>query len=184
MTDKERLEKQKARAKKWEERGRKFWRAFLFTKDGRPKSGFMIYTFCLSFVVIGIYLLLFWAVIEILYPFIGSWPVVPQNLLQTLIVAFLGLMPAWAIHNFVEEKRLMLGTYLWLALYTIAAIVTELIILKGTGTYKEFFIFLAWFVLIPLLSGLIFTAYLAKRDYKPPVKKDTDVPSWKKYINT
>ena len=184
MTDQERMEKQKARDKKWEERGKKFWSAFLFTKDGRPKSGFMIYTFCMSFVVLGIYLLLFWAVIEILHPYVAAWPVFPQNLLQTLIVAFLGLMPVWAVHHFVEEKRLMLGTYLWLLFYTLAAVLTELILLKGTGAYKEFFVFISWFVLIPLISGLIFTGYLAKRDYRPPVKKEDNTPSWKKYINT
>ena len=38
----EREDRRRARQKKWEERSKHFWRTFLFTENGKPKSGFLI----------------------------------------------------------------------------------------------------------------------------------------------
>ena len=45
-----------------------FWKAFLFTEDGKPKSGLMVYTFCLSLVYVPLYMAAFYFSIEWLTP--------------------------------------------------------------------------------------------------------------------
>ena len=53
-----RSKKSKARKEKLQKLEKSFWRSFLLTEDGKPKSGLLIYTFCLSFVFLLLYLLL------------------------------------------------------------------------------------------------------------------------------
>ena len=52
IEDAERERAKKERKEKWAKREKSFWKAFLFTEDGKPKSGFLVYTFCLSLVFV------------------------------------------------------------------------------------------------------------------------------------
>ena len=36
-----------------------FWSAFQMTENGKPKSGLLVYTFCLSFVMLAVCILFF-----------------------------------------------------------------------------------------------------------------------------
>ena len=55
IEDAERERRKKERKEKWAKREKSFWKAFLFTEDGKPKSGLMVYTFCLSLVYVLLY---------------------------------------------------------------------------------------------------------------------------------
>ena len=177
-------EKERRRAerdKKWDERGRRFWRTFLFTENGRPKSGFLIYTFCLSFVFVALYLVSFQLVIDWMTPLTASWPVFWGNLTEAVLASAVLLLATFLLHALLKDKRLMLGTWLWMALYAAASVITMLILLRGSGAAPEFFKFLAWFVLIPLALGLLLSALLYRRDYRPPAKPAEEEAPWKKY---
>ena len=75
----------------------------------------------------------------------------------------------------------MLGTYIWLAVLGAASVVTMAVMLKGTGSMLEFLKFFCWFIIIPLMLGLIVFFCLYKRDYRPAAPKEEE-PEYKKYI--
>ena len=180
IQDAQRDRRDEERKEKWDNRGKKFWRTFLFTEDGRPKSSFGIYTFCLSFVFLAADMVIFGLVIDYLTPPMAAWPPVLSNLAQSLLAGALGLIIPLLLHRFCKDKRLAFGSFLWLALYAVLVLVSMLIILRGTGAAGAFMVFFAWFVVIPLALGLLVTGLLCRRDWHPPEPSGEEAP-WKKY---
>lgn len=180
IEDAERERRKTERKEKWKKRERKFWRAFLFTEDGKPKSGLVIYTFFLSIGFLLLYLLAFDRSIEWLTPALASLPPLWSNLLQSLAASGAVLLVGVVLHRLFKDKRLMFGCYLWLAFYAVAVLITMLIMLWGTGAWREFLGFFGWFVVIPVALGLLVTGLLYRRDYAPP-DLSQEVEPWKKY---
>lgn len=175
------MDKQRSRAarkEKWEKREKSFWKAFLFTEDGKPKSGLILYTFCLSLALLVLYLVIFSLVLELLGKPLEAIPPFWGNLTQSLTAGILGLSCCWLAHRLLPDKRLIFGSYVWLALFSLAAVITLLIILRGTGASGAMLVFFGWFVVIPLAIGLTGSYYLFRRDYAPPPSQEEP---WKKY---
>ena len=168
------------RKKTWEKREKKFWRTFLFTEEGKPKSGFGIYTFCLSFVFLAFYILGFHLVTEYLTGPMAGWPVKLANLCQAALAGLFGTALTWVCHKLLSDKRLALGGHMWLAAYAVAVLIYMLFALRGTGAIGAFLTFYGWFVVIPLCLGLGCTYAMYRRDYRPPVKPEPE-PEWRKY---
>ena len=180
LAEAERQRKKEKRKNKWEERSKKFWKTFLFTEDGKPKSGFFIYTFCLSFLMLVIYLVAFNYATEWLTPVFAPLPVPLSNLLISLASGCCGIAVSIGLHYLLADKRLMFGTHLWLALYAVASLIAMAFLLKGTGAYGVFLVFFGWFVVIPVTLGTLTGWLLMKRDYKPKQELPAK-PDWKKY---
>lgn len=180
LEDAERERKRAERKEKWEKREKKFWRSFLFTEDGKPKSAFFTYTFFLSVGLLLLHLLTFDLSIEWLGPRLTGIPVVWGNLLQSLAASGAVLLLAVVLHLVFKDKRLMFGSYLWLAFYAVVMLITMLVLLRGTGAWREFLEFFGWFAAIPVVLGLPVTGLLYRRDYAPPVDPTEQEP-WKKY---
>lgn len=181
IEDAEKEQRKKASKAKWERRERNFWKVFLFTDEGKPKSGLILYTFCLSFVFLAIYITAFYFVIEWLTPVMEGFPVILSNLFQSLAATAVGLLIGLVLHLVLTDKRLVFGSHIWLAVYTVAVWITMLVILRGTGGIPTFLTFYAWFVLIPLAVALVVTFLLYRKDYVPP-HSAPEVPKWKKRI--
>ena len=179
IRDAEREQRRASRKKKWAEREKGFWKAFLFTENGKPKSGLMIYTFCLSFVLLGIYFAAFFLALEYLTGPTAALPVFLGNLIQSLVASALGLLLSFLLHKLLPDKRLVFGSYLWLVLYAAASLITLLIMLRGTGAASAMLTFFGWFVAIPLVLGTAVSYLLYRRDYSPP--RVEEEPAWKKY---
>lgn len=168
------------RKKTWEKREKKFWRTFLFTEEGKPKSGFGIYTFCLSFVFLAFYILGFHLVTEYLTGPMAGWPVKLANLCQAALAGLFGTALTWVCHKLLSDKRLALGGHMWLAAYAVAVLIYMLFALRGTGAIGAFLTFYGWFVVIPLCLGLGCAYAMYRRDWRPPVKPEPE-PEWRKY---
>lgn len=181
VAEMEKEQRRKERKEKWAKREKSFWKAFLFTENGKPKSALVIYTFFLSVGMLVLYFLAFNLIIEGLTPVMAGLPPFLSNLLQSLAAGVIMLLAAWVLHRVLKDKRLMFGTYLWLSLYAVAMLITMLILLRGTGAEPEFLVFFAWFALIPLILGLVGTYLLYRKDYTP--KNPDEGAEWKKYIN-
>ena len=182
IEEQERERERAARAKKRDERARRFWSTFLFTENGKPKSGFVIYTFSLSIVFLGLYLAGFHLFTELLHPLTDRWSAVWGNLLTTLCVTAAVSLIGILLHSLLPDKRLLFGTHVWLALYVTASIITMAILLRGSGAMREFMVFALWFALIPLFLTLPLFFLLYKKDYHlplPPVQEEEE--AWKKY---
>ncbi len=180
IRDAERERDRQARKEKWDKREKKFWRTFLFTEEGKPKSGFGIYTFCLSFVFLAFYVLGFHLVTEYLTDPMANWPVKLSNLCQATLAGAFGVALTWVCHKLFSDKRLALGGHLWLTAYAAAVLVYMLFALRGTGAAGAFLTFYGWFVVIPLCLGLLAAYFMYRRDYRPPVKPEAE-PAWRKY---
>ena len=59
---------------------------------------------------------------------------------------------------------------------------TMLILLRGTGAVREFFVFAFWFGVIPIVLGLLVFYLLYRKDRPEPEEKTKEEPEWKKYI--
>ena len=175
-----RSKKSKARKEKLQKLEKSFWRSFLLTEDGKPKSGLLIYTFCLSFVFLGIYILAFWMVIEELSNPLASLPPVLGNLIQSVLVGVAASALSGLMHILLPDKRLAFGTHLWLALYVVASVITLAILLKEADLIGAMLMFALWFAVIPLAMGLTVTYLLYRRDYVPP-RQVEEKPEWTKY---
>lgn len=179
IEDAERERRKKERKEKWAKREKNFWKAFLFTEDGKPKSGLMVYTFCLSIVFVLLYIGAFNLIINWLSPVTAEWPVFAGNLVQSLAAGVVGVLVTLILHRIFSEKRLMLGTYLWLAGYILLVSVSMIFMLGDWEAFAAFLHFFAWFAVIPVILGLIVSYFLYRRDYVPP-KREEDQP-WKKF---
>lgn len=175
-----RAEKSKARKEKLQKLEKSFWRSFLLTEDGKPKSGLLIYTFCLSFVFLGIYIVAFWMVIEELSDPLASLPPVLGNLIQSVLVGVAASALSGLMHILLPDKRLAFGTHLWLALYVVASVITLAILLREAELIGTMLMFALWFAVIPLAMGLTVTYLLYRRDYVPP-RQVEEKPEWTKY---
>ena len=175
-----RAEKNKARKEKLQKLEKSFWRSFLLTEDGKPKSGLLIYTFCLSFVFLGIYIVASWMVIEELSDPLASLPPVLGNLIQSVLVGVAASALSGLMHILLPDKRLAFGTHLWLALYVVASVITLAILLKEAELIGAMLMFALWFAVIPLAMGLTVTYLLYRRDYVPP-RQVEEKPEWTKY---
>lgn len=175
-----RAEKNKARKEKLQKLEKSFWRSFLLTEDGKPKSGLLIYTFCLSFVFLGIYIVAFWMVIEELSDPLASLPPVLGNLIQSVLVGVAASALSGLMHILLPDKRLAFGTHLWLALYVVASVITLAILLAEAELIGTMLMFALWFAVIPLAMGLTVTYLLYRRDYVPPTQME-EKPEWTKY---
>ena len=177
----ERENRRQQRQKKWDERARSFWKAFLFTENGKPKSGFLVYTFSLSLVFIALLLIGFNFIVDWLSPLTASWPVALGNLFASLCVSAAVLLIGSVLHHLLGDKRLMLGTYLWLLLYLVASVTTMALLLRDWETLRVFLHFVLWFAAIPVGLGLLLFYLLYRRDYRAPVPVQEE-PAWKKYV--
>lgn len=182
IRDAEKQRRSEERKKTWEKREKKFWRTFLFTEEGRPKSGFGIYTFCLSFVFLAFYVLGFHLVTEYLTGPMAGWPAKLANLCQAVLAGLFGAALVWVCHKLLGDKRLALGGHLWLALYAAVVLIAMLIILRGSGASGAFLTFYGWFVVIPLCLGLLAAYLMYRHDHRPPDPGPGPEEPWKKYV--
>ena len=176
----EKERRRKERKEKWAKAEKSFWKSFLMTEDGKPKSGLLIYTFCLSFLFVGLYILTFFYFIDWLTPILESFSPVLSNLVVSAAVSAIGILAGALLHRFLRDKRLFFGTYLWLTVYLVAVLITMLLMLRGTGGTEAFLYFFLWFMVIPVLSGLLVSFLLFRKDYHPETRQAEPEP-WKKY---
>ncbi len=179
----EKERKRLERKEKFEKRSNSFWKAFMFTKDGKPKSSFLVYSVFLSFGILFLYVLSFAYVLELIKPIISSMSTNLQNFSGSMICSIVVLFPVILIHNLLKDKRMMFAAYLWLTLYVAACVIALLVIMRSdTEACVTFMKFALWFLFIPLFTGLPLSYALFRRDYVPPRQNVEDEPDWKKYI--
>ena len=162
-------------------RAERFWSAFRFTENGRPKSGFGVYTFSLSLLYAAVYFACYEGAIRLLSGPLEPLPAWAANLLIALPASLTGAALCCLPHRFFSDKRLVFGGHLWLCAYAAAVLVIMLILLGFTEAYGAFLTFFGWFVLPPVGLGTAISALLmrASRASAPPPEPE---PEWRKYV--
>lgn len=160
-------------------RAERFWSAFRFTENGRPKSGFGVYTFSLSLLYAAVYFGCYEGAIRLLSGPLEPLPAWAANLLIALPASLTGAALCCLPHRFFSDKRLVFGGHLWLCAYAAAVLVIMLILLGFTEAYGAFLTFFGWFVLPPVGIGTAASALLMRRDRAPEPPPE---PEWRKYV--
>lgn len=160
-------------------RAERFWSAFHFTENGRPKSGFGVYTFSLSLAYAAVYFLCYEAAIRLLTSPLAALPAWAANLMTALPASAVGAALCCLPHRFFSDKRLVLGGHLWLCVYDAAVLVIMLVMLGFTRAYGAFLVFFGWFLLPPVGIGTALSAWLWRRDRTGASPSE---PEWKKYV--
>lgn len=175
LSEKELAEKRKSRADR-------FFGAFLFTENGKPKSSLMVYTFSLSIVFTVVYALCYEGAIRLLtdpLSFLDAWK---SNLILALLASAAGAALCCLPHRFLRDKRLVFGGHLWLCAYALAVVTVMLILLGFTEGFLSFLEFSFWFLFPPVCLGTLLSYLLAKKDAGKNAKPEPE-PEWKKYVN-
>lgn len=158
----------------------RFFSAFLLTENGRPKSGFLVYTLFLSFAFIIVYVLCYEASIRLLTGPTSSLPPQLSNALVALAASAAGTALNCLVHRFTRDKRMVFCAYLWLCVFALMVLATMLILLRGVGVVPFLWAF-GWFILLPVALGTLVSGLLCRRDHKPRVPAQEE-PEWKKYV--
>jgi len=162
-------------------RAERFWNTFLFTENGRPKSGFGVYTFSLSIVFAVVYALCYEGAIRLLTDVTASWPVWCGNLSIAFTASAVGAAVCCLPQRFLRDRRLVLGGHLWLVLYAAVVLVAMLVILRFGERTVAFLYAYGWFAAPPVAVGTIASFLLYRRGGKSSGPPQTE-PEWKKYV--
>ena len=181
MSDKQQLSP-KEREERNRRRADRFWEAFLFTENGKPKSSLIIYTFSLSLVFTAVYILCYELSIRLFTGLLSSLPAFFSNLVIVLVSSAAGTALCCLPHRFFTDKRLVFGGHLWLCLYVAAVLVIMLVIMGFSPDYGAFLIFCCWFLLPPVTLGTAVSCRLYLRD-RPENNEREPEPEWKKYVS-
>lgn len=168
--------------KREKSRADRFWEAFLFTENGKPKSSLIIYTFSLSIVFAAVYVVCYEAAIRLLTGPLSSLPAWQSNLLIALISSAAGVLLCCFPHRFFREKRLVFGGHLWLCIYAAAVLLIMLALMGFTESFTAFLVFFGWTAAFPVASGTAVSGALYRRDHRRQKKAEPE-PEWKKYVN-
>lgn len=159
----EREERARGRAEQTES----FWQAFRLTENGKVKSTLLLNSFCLSVVFLGIYAAAFIFLVEPIHALISGGPPAVVNLVEAVVPALVGSVLCCLTWPLFREKRMLPATYLWLALLSLACLVTMMCMLWGErqalGLFLQFFLLL---VPAPVLLGLGMSGFLYYRHWK------------------
>ena len=171
-------EKNKKSAPKKLSKSDKFWRSFLFTEDGKPKSGFGVNSFFLSLLFLVVFFALMYGASFLQQDFGLS------NLLVSPLVAIVGTAICCVAFFFFRDKRYPVAGFLWLDGLAVACAIYLLIYLASEPEAQAHFLrdFFLPFILVPLVVGTVASLLIYRYEKKKqPEKKDE--PEWKKYVN-
>ena len=119
----------------------------------------------LSFAILFVYIVSYVLLMPLLDRIVGSWPVFPANLVESLVPALVGtgaVMLTWPIFR---DKRVLPSAYLWLAFLALLLGGVVLIALRNDALARSAFLYtFAWDVLPSLLIGNL-AAWLRYRKF-------------------
>ena len=175
-----RQETPREREERQRERADRFWEAFRFTENGKPKSSLGIYTFSLSVLFAAVYALCYEGGISLMTEPLAGLPAWASNLIIALISSAAGTALCCLPHRFFRDRRLVFGGHLWLCGYAAAILIVMLALMGFTEAFKSFLVFFGWTILLPVCAGTAVSAALFRRGTGQ--EKAPEAPEWKKYV--
>ena len=140
----------------------RFWAALFLTPEGKPKSAFLLYSFCLSLVFLIAYGVSYFFLINVLKKAFAQSSVAVRNIFESLVPGLAGSLVCCAPWFFIKNKRMLPAAYIWLALYAVAALMA-MAFLAGSGDFRIFLYFYLMLVPSGLVSGAVFSLLMFRR---------------------
>ena len=137
---------------------------FRFTRNGKMKSGTVVYSFSLAVLFVIIFGAAYYFLIDVLAPMTDGLPIWASDMIGAIVPALVGgvicLIPVY----FLSERRYALLAYIWIAVFAVMFLIAMIILLKNEPDALSIFIRL--FVIMvpaPLLIGSGSAWYLYKK---------------------
>lgn len=157
----------------------KFWNIFLFTKNGKVKSTFIVNSFSLSLLFVAIYALSYLILIDPLESMLAvRYGVALASFAESAVPALVGSALCCSLFFVFRDKRLVPGAYIWLLLFSLFVLIYLLVTLQS-GDLGVFLGLYGMIVPAPILLGGGCSAYLyiKRKKAEPPVQ---ELPRWKR----
>ena len=127
---------------------------FRFTKDGKMKSGTVVYSFSLAVLFLIVYGAGYYFLIDVLAPLTKGLPVWVSDTIGAIVPALLGSLVCLVPVLVLSERKYAVYAYIWIAVFALAFLIAMLIQLKDEKDALSVFIRL--FVIMipaPLIIG-------------------------------
>ena len=137
---------------------------FRFTKDGKMKSGTVVYSFSLAVLFLIVYGAAYYFLIDVLAPMTQGLPIWASDAIGAVVPALIGGLICLIPVLLLSERKYALLAYLWIALFAAAFLIAMLIQLKNEKDALS--VFLRLFVIMvpaPLIIGGGTAWYLYKK---------------------
>ncbi len=113
-----------------------FSRTVFWTEDGKPRSSFLLYAFCLSLLFAIIYVFAYLLLLEPLELLFKGAGLRVQQIAEYLLPAVIGSVPCVAVFFLTKKHRGMVPVaYLWLAFFLAAASIAMAVIVEDRIEY-------------------------------------------------
>ena len=127
---------------------------FRFTKDGKMKSGTVVYSFSLAILFLIVYGAAYYFLIDVLAPLTRDLPIWASDMIGAVIPALIGGLICLIPVLLLSERKYAVYAYIWIALFALVFLIAMLILLKSEKDALSVFIRL--FVIMipaPLIIG-------------------------------
>ena len=137
----------------------RFWSAFHMTENGKVKSTLLLYSFCLCWVYIAVYVAAFAFLLDPLEAMVSGAPAAVAYLVESLIPAVVGTVICFLPWPLLKEKRIIPASYIWMFLLMGACLITMLVLMQDEPeTRRLFLLFFVQAVPAPVLLGCVTSA--------------------------
>lgn len=144
-----------------------FWSAFQMTENGKVKSTLLLYSFCLCWVYIAVYVIAFAFLLDPLDALVSGAPTVVACLTEALVPALVGTAVCMLPWRLFKEKRLIPASFVWMFLLAAACLITMLLLMRGEPETRQLFLlFFVQAVPAPVLLGLGISGALYYKHWK------------------
>ena len=140
----------------------RFWAALFLTQEGKPKSAFLLYSFCLSLVFLAVYAVSYFFLIDVLEGAFAQSSVLVRNIFESVVPGLAGSVVCCSLWFVIKNKRMVPAAYIWLALYALSALVA-MAFLIGSGDFRFFLYFYLMLVPSGLVSGAVFSFLMFRK---------------------
>ena len=127
---------------------------FRFTKDGKMKSGTVVYSFSLAVLFLIVYGAAYYFLIDVLAPMTQGLPIWASDAVGAVIPALIGGLVCLIPVLLLSERKYAVFAYIWIAVFAAAFLIAMLVQLKDEKDALS--VFLRLFVIMvpaPLLLG-------------------------------
>ena len=137
---------------------------FRFTKNGKMKSGTVVYSFSLAVLFLIVYGAAYYFLIDVLGPLTEGLPIFVSDLIGAVVPAIAGGLICTIPVLLMKEKRYAVLAYLWLAVFAVLfLIVMTAMLWKEPDALSIFIRLFLIMVPAPLILGGGAAWYLYKR---------------------
>ena len=136
-----------------ESRADRFWSFFLFTKNGRVKNPLIIYSFSISFVLLAIYGIAYWFLLDPVHLLFNKNHAWVLSLMESFLPALAGCAFICLIQKISGNKRFIPLAHIWMLLYALFTLVFMLTSLEAAEEKRAFFSLFLRVIPIPVLLG-------------------------------